>query len=96
MMFTQGTPVKNTFDMDSASFQAEFRADTRIGHPTQIYYSAEYYYSNGIETEVVANGQVMSKSSYSLSVTDFYVLLQITDNAFNGETIKFTLTKTQE
>jgi len=95
LMFTQGTPVRNTFDMESASFEAEFRADTRIGHPTQIYYSAEYYYSNGIETEVIANGQVLAGSQYSLSVTDFYVLLQITDDTLNGETIKFTLTKSQ-
>lgn len=34
LMFTQGTPIKNTFNMESAFFTAQFEADISIGHPT--------------------------------------------------------------
>ena len=44
MMSTQGNPIENKFDMDTADFVGGFFVNTEIDEPTVVYYNTEYYY----------------------------------------------------
>lgn len=83
LMFTQGTPIENTFNHETAHFTAKFKVDTSIDAPTQIYFSTDYYYSEGIDYEVEHYGFKLDPSTYTLTKEDYYVKLQITDGALD-------------
>ena len=89
MMFSQGTPIKNFFDMDSGFFEGKLKVNTEIEHPTRIYFSQEYYYNKGISFKVSLNGMELVENQYNLNKSEYYVEVQITDPALNGEIVEF-------
>jgi len=93
LMFTQGTPLTNTFDMDTSDFTASWTVDTSISEPTQIYFSTEYYYPNGLQNVFISSdGNELDQNQYAISEGDTYLMFEITDPALNGMKIDFSMT----
>ena len=91
LMYTQGVPTLNMFDMDSGVFLGEWTVDTEISKPTVVYFSSEYYYANGVKYDVSIDGVRLGEDQYTVNQTDLYVELLVTDPALNGKTIALVL-----
>lgn len=93
LMYTQGTPITNTFNMDTSDFKASWTVDTSIEKPTQIYYSSEYYYPNDVQNMSISHaGVALTDEQYAVSKGDTYIIFDITDAALNGKQVDFSMT----
>lgn len=92
LMLTQGTPELNNFNMDTAEFKAKFTVDVNISEPTRIYFSADYYYPNGVKTDFRSGGVVLTENEqYTLVKSDQYYDILIIDRALQGKVIEISL-----
>ncbi len=87
-MFTQGTPQLNSFNMDTAEFNAKFKVDVKITQPTRIYFSPEYYYPNSFTFDLSSGGVILDEVMYGLERSEYYLDILITDSSLQGEVIE--------
>ena len=88
-MRTQGTPTKQTFDVDTSEFNVEFTVNTDVNAPSVAYLSSTYYYENGITyTIAAADGTALPTTSVSAEYKDNLLSFTISDSSYNGKTIK--------
>lgn len=90
MMLTQGVPTKQSFDMTTAAFSAEFTVDTDISGNSVLYLNKQYYYPNGFNFTVASKetGAALTADQVSVDVSDDrYVKFLIKDTTLQGKTV---------
>ena len=94
MMKTQGTPTKQSFNVDTSNFTVEFTVNTSVKAPSVAYLCSEYYYENGLEyTFTDADGTAMPESSFTARLADNRLTFTVTDTAYDGKTITLNVVK---
>lgn len=94
MMRTQGTPTKQSFDVDTSDFAVELTLDTAVTAPSIAYLSSDYYYENGLSyTFTTADGTELPSSAVTAEYKDNILSFTISDSSYNGKTIKLSVTK---
>jgi len=93
---TQGELLSLSFNSTTALFNASFQVDTSIAAPTVLYYSTEYWYSDGSVLEVeTAAGQALTRNDYELRFpSENHLTVQVVNPAFNGQVVVVRLAPT--
>ena len=85
MMRTQGTPTKQSFDVDTSDFAVEFTLDASITAPSVAYLRSDYYYENGLSyTFTTADGTELPSSAVTAEYKENVLSFTISDSSFNG------------
>lgn len=90
MMLTQGVPTKQSFDMTTAAFLAEFTVNTDIAGESVLYTNKQYYYPNGFNFTVVSKetGAFLTADQVTVDLSDNrYVKFLIKDRSLQGKTV---------
>ena len=88
LMYSQGAVVENTFDMDNSRFTGKWTVDTSIVEPSQIYFSRDYYYPNGVMYTITCDGKILLPSQVKVEEADgMYLNVTIVDESLSGKQI---------
>ena len=93
LMVTQGANDTFKFDMKSSVFSAAFKVDTSIEAATELYASTEFYYPNGKQVAVFADGVQLTADQMEVDSSAANMFkFRVTDSSLNGKTIEVVCT----
>mmetsp|Transcript_21652 Transcript_21652/g.20770 ORF Transcript_21652/g.20770 Transcript_21652/m.20770 type:complete len:246 (-) Transcript_21652:42-779(-) len=89
----QGTIIQNQFHGETGNFEGQIKLDLSAA-PTLLYLNMEYVYPEGFQISVL--GEDGLSVDYTLSQERNYATISFSDEALNGTTVSFTITKLSE
>ena len=84
MQRTQGTPIRQKFDVDTGSFDFAFTYDSTVTSPSIGYFSKEYYYENGITAKYYDEFGEMPEENYTTTYAENILTFTITNLAYHS------------